>query len=218
MINDSVFNDERISSQRFTGKTLQKCVFNRCKFDGADLTETQFIDCFFYDDLQQIGCSFQNAILKDASFKHCDLTMADFQNIQGLGCEIRECKASGANFSGANFMNMITARTWFCSAYLTKNNFSYANFHNVILEKCELWENRWSGANVLGANFHGSDLSGGEFTEFDWASANFTHCDLTNSDLGELNIRKIDLDGVKIDSWQQSHLLENLGIIVIHSA
>jgi len=39
----------------------------------------------------------------------------------------------------------------------------------------------------------------GEFNQIEWQSANFTHCDLTNSDLGELNIRKVNLDGVKID-------------------
>jgi fluoroquinolone resistance protein len=110
---------------------------------------------------------------------------------------------------------MITSRSFFCSAFMTKTNFSYANFQNVILEKCDLSGNRWNGANVLGANFSGSDLSGGEFNQIEWQSANFTHCDLTNSDLGELNIRKVNLDGVKIDCWQQTHLLEKLGIIVV---
>ena len=37
-------------------------------------------------------------------------------------------------------MNMITTRTWFCSAYITNTNLSYANFSKVVLEKCELWE------------------------------------------------------------------------------
>lgn len=68
-----------------------------------------------------------------------------------------------------------------------------------------------------GCKFQRRRPSGGEFTEFDWNNVNITHCDLTNSDLGELNIRKVDLDGVKIDDWQQSHLLEKLGVIVIHS-
>ena len=69
--------------------------------------------------------------------------------------EIRECRAQGADFRGASFMNMITSRTWFCSAYITKSNLSYANFAKVVLEKCELWENRWHGAQVLGASFSG---------------------------------------------------------------
>lgn len=217
MIKDQTFSDQRFSQKQLTGEIFHDCRFLRCRFDSSDLSEVAFMNCIFYDDETQAGCSFQHAQLKDASFKNCDLTMADFKNIQALGLEIRECKATGADFSGASFMNMITSRTWFCSAFMTKNNFSYTNFSKVILEKCELWENRWTGANVQGANLSGSDLSGGEFTEFDWNNVNITHCDLTNSDLGELNLRKVDLDGVKIDDWQQSHLLEKLGVIVIHS-
>ena len=30
-------------------------------------------------------------------------------------------------------MNMITSRTWFCSAFMTKNNFSYTNFSKVTM-------------------------------------------------------------------------------------
>ncbi len=66
--------------------------------------------------------------------------MSNFKNISALGLEISECLAQGADFRGANFMNMITTRSWFCSAYITKTNLSYANFSRVILEKCELWK------------------------------------------------------------------------------
>lgn len=141
--------------------------------------------------------------------------MADFRHSNALGIEIRECRAQGADFRGASFMNMITTRTWFCCAYITKSNLSYANFSKVVLEKCELWENRWKGAQILGATFSGSDLSGGEFSSFDWRAANFTHCDLTNSELGDLDVRGIDLQGVKLDSYQVSQLMERLGIVVL---
>ncbi len=141
--------------------------------------------------------------------------MADFRHASALGLEIRECRAQGADFRGASFMNMITSRTWFCSAYITKSNLSYANFAKVVLEKCELWENRWHGAQVLGASFSGSDLSGGEFSGFDWRAADVTQCDLSNAELGELDLRTTDLQGVKMDSHQAALLLERLGIAVI---
>lgn len=56
---------------------------------------------------------------------------------------------------------------------------------------------------------------GGEFSSFDWRAANFTHCDLTNSELGELDVRGIDLQGVKLDSYQIAQLMERLGIVVL---
>ncbi|HHP1954856.1 pentapeptide repeat-containing protein, partial [Citrobacter braakii] len=58
-------------------------------------------------------------------------------------------------------------------------------------------------------------LSGGEFSTFDWRAANFTHCDLTNSELGDLDIRRVDLQGVKLDNYQASLLMERLGIAII---
>jgi len=217
MIQDITFNDQKISRGELQEDIIQNCRFLRCRFDRADLSELRFIHCSFYDDQHQAGCSFHRANIKDTCFEHCDLTMADFRNAEALGCEMKECKGQGVDFRGASFMNMLTSRSFFCSASLTQNNFSYANFQNVILEKCQLSGNRWNEANILGANFSGSNLSESEFGHIDWSSANFTHCDLTHSDLGELNLRKVNLDGVKIDSWQQTQLLEKLGIIVVNA-
>ena len=42
-----------------------------------------------------------------------------------------------------------------------------------------------------------------------------SHCDLTNSELGDLDIRGVDLQGVKLDNHQASLLMERLGIAVI---
>ena len=95
MFTNQVFTDQRFSVKQFTGETLENCRFYRCRFDSTDLSDTVFVDCLFYDDEEQKGCSFQHAKLQDASFKRCDLTMADFKNIQALGCEIREARAGG---------------------------------------------------------------------------------------------------------------------------
>ena len=196
---------EKIDRNRFTGEKIENSTFFNCDFSGDVLDGVDHPE----------ACNFSRAMLKDAIFKSCDLSMADFRNASALGIEIRHCRAQGADFRGASFMNMITTRTWFCSAYITNTNLSYANFSKVVLEKCELWENRWMGAQVLGATFSGSDLSGGEFSTFDWRAANFTHCDLTNSELGDLDIRGVDLQGVKLDNYQASLLMERLGIAVI---
>ncbi|MGG6686556.1 UNVERIFIED_CONTAM: pentapeptide repeat-containing protein, partial [Salmonella enterica subsp. enterica serovar Weltevreden] len=75
------------------------------------------------------------------------------KNISARGLEISECLAQGADFRRANFMNMITTRSWFCSADITKTNRSDANFSRVRLEKCELWGNRWNGTVITGAGF-----------------------------------------------------------------
>ncbi len=104
---------------------------------------------------------------------------------------------------------------YFCSAYITGCNLSYANFEQQLIEKCELFENRWIGANLRGASFKESDLSRGFFLEDCWEQFRVQGCDLSYSELYGLDPRKIDLTGVKICSWQQEQLLEQLGVIII---
>ncbi len=53
-----------------------------------------------------------------------------------------------------------------------------------------------------------------EFSSFDWSLADFTGCDLTGGALGELDARRINLDGVKLDGEQALQLVESLGVIV----
>lgn len=209
------FIAEKITREQFTGLKMKNLIFQNCDFSGADLTDSEFIDCKFYDKDNQLGCKFDHAVLKNASFKNCDLSMASFRNILGLGIEIRSCLVQGADFRGANFRNIITARSWFCSAYITKSNLSYANLSGVVLEKCELWENRWNGTIISGSEFSGSDLSGGEFSSFDWTSANFTGCDLTNSQLGNIDIKRMNLQGIKLDDHQAMDIMESLGVTII---
>ncbi|WP_182058854.1 Qnr family pentapeptide repeat protein [Pantoea sp. ME81] len=207
---------EKIGKNRFTGEKIENSTFLNCDFSACDLSGTEFTGCTFYDRENQKGCNFSRATLKDAIFNSCDLSMADFRNVSALGIEIRSCMAQGADFRGASFMNMITTRTWFCSAYITKTNLSYANLSKVVLEKCELWDNRWIGTHILGATFSGSDLSCGEFSSFDWPSANFTYCVLTNSEPGEIDVREVDMQGVKLDNYQASLILQHLGISVVN--
>ncbi len=210
-----VVENKRMGVEELTGQIVTGVTFLDCDFSRVDLSETHFIDCSFYDPDRQVGCNFRSAKLKGASFKRCDLTVCIFNFASALGLEISECKAQGADFSSASFMNVISNKSWFCNAYINKSNLAYANFSKVNLEKCELWDNRWTGANVTGASFAGSDMSGGEFSLFDWRSADFTGCDLTNSQLGDLDIRLVNLDGVKLDRDQMNHLAAHLGINVI---
>nr|WNL65358.1 Pentapeptide repeat protein [Acinetobacter gerneri] len=84
-----------------------------------------------------------------------------------------------------------------------------------LIEKCDLFENRWIGANLRGASFKESDLSRGVFSEDCWEQFRVQGCDLSHSELYGLDPRKIDLTGVKICSWQQEQLLEQLGVIIV---
>jgi fluoroquinolone resistance protein len=121
----------------------------------------------------------------------------------------------GANFLKASCANIITQRSYFCSVYITSCDLSYTNFQGQNIEKCELYENKWTGANLVGASLQGSDLSRGVFSPDSWGDFNIQDCDLTNSELYGLDPRRVNLSGVKIFDWQQEHLLDSFGIVVV---
>ncbi len=131
----AIVSNERIGRDRFTGATVANTHFRNCDFSGADLTGTTFVNCVFYDADTQAGCRFNGAQLKEARFRQCDLSMCGFAFAKALGLEIVECRAQGADFSNASFMNQITARSWFCSAVIRQSNLAYADFSGVTLEK-----------------------------------------------------------------------------------
>lgn len=123
--------------------------------------------------------------------------MSHFKGANCFGIELRDCDLKGANFSQVSFVNQVSNKMYFCSAYITGCNLSYANFEQQLIEKCDLFENRWIGANLRGASFKESDLSRGVFSEDCWEQFRVQGCDLSHSELYGLDPRKIDLTGVK---------------------
>lgn len=214
MITEQTFVDEDFSQQDLQQAEFNRCQFYRCNFRGCDLTDARFMHCQFIEQGDMEGCRFDYAILKDSSFKDCDLSLARFTGAQCFGIELRNCNLKGADFDRASFANVITRRTYFCSAYITGCNLSYANLEDQRLEKCELFENRWNGANMVGASLQGSDLSRGEFSPEIWGQFALEGCNLEHVDLTGLDPRRVNLQGVSICVWQQEQLLAPFGLII----
>ncbi|EEX92304.1 quinolone resistance determinant QnrC [Vibrio orientalis CIP 102891 = ATCC 33934] len=212
---DQSFVQEDFSKRDLSGFIFSNCKFYCCSFKRTNLRDAQFIDCAFIEQGELEGCDFSYSDLRDASFKRCKLSMSYFSGANCFGLELRECDLKGANFSQASFVNHVSHQVYFCSAYITGCNLSYVNFERQLIEKCDLFENRWIGANLRGASFKGSDLSRGVFSEDCWDQFKVQGSDLSHSELYGLNPRKVDLTGVKICSWQQEQLLEQLGVIVV---
>ena len=203
------------SHQDLSGHIFKSCKFFCCSFKRAKLGDAQFVDCVFIEQGALEGCNFSYSDLRDASFQRCSLSMSHFKGANCFGLGLRECDLKGADFSQASFVNQVSNKVYFCSAHITDCNLSYANFEKQCIEKCDLFENRWIGANLRGASFKESDLSRGVFSEDCWEQLRVQGCDLRHSELSGLDPRKVDLTGVKICSWQQEQLLEQLGLIVV---
>ncbi len=214
-IEDKIFDNHSFVNSDLSYAKFVKCKFFNCDFSRAEMVETSFEQCNFIEQGELEGCDFHYANLQEASFKNCQLPMSQFVGCNCFGIEFRQCDLKGVNFSQARFANQISHNVYFCSAYITGCNLSYANMERLCIEKCELFENRWIGTNLQGTSLQGSDLSNGEFSADIWGDFRIRDCDLSDCDLAGLNPARVDMHGVKIASWQQAQLLEQLGIIVM---
>ncbi|MDE1482050.1 pentapeptide repeat-containing protein [Xenorhabdus bovienii] len=198
----------------FSNEIFEAIDFSLYDFSSSNLDEAKFISCQFYSKDSREGCSFRNGSLRETSFIQCDLSLASFFNADVFGLELINCRLLGANFINARFMNYISNNKWFCAGKIQGCNLSDAVLQGIILEKCDLRENRWNNTDIRGAVFKGADLSGGEFSDIIWTDADFTYSDLRHSLLQGLDLRKVNLTGVKMDTYQISSLISQLGIIM----
>ncbi len=203
----------------FSGEDLQdhhfiKCHFYRCNFSHCDLTDSKFEACSFLENGDLTGCDFGFATLTSSQFTQCDLSLSQFKGSHCFGAEFKASNLKGADFYRASFSNYITQKSYFCSATIIESNLSYANLDGLLLEQCTLTDNRWIGANLNGVSMRGANLSGGEFSQDQWGTFDLQGANLTRIDLNGLDPRTVALKGVIISGWQQSQLLEPLGIIV----
>lgn len=202
----------------FSGASLaylqaKGCTFHDCNFKDASLKEAVFETCSFFDSEKQKGCYFYAAELVNSRFFQCDLSLADFERADVFAIEISSSKAQGCSFKQANFTNVVSRRKLFCSAFLTDSNFRYADFERCQLVSCDLNGSSFINANFFQTNLEKCQLINADLTGIQFERLSLAGADLRNAQLDNLDIRKIDLQDAKINDWQQSVLLESLGII-----
>ncbi len=202
----------------FSGASLayiqaKGCTFHECNFKDTSLKEAVFKSCSFFDSDKQKGCYFYAAQLVNSRFFQCDLSLADFERADVFAIEIASSKAQGCSFKQANFTNVISRRKLFCSAFLTDSNFRYADFEGCQLVSCDLNGSSFINASFFQTNLEKCQLINADLTGIQFERLTLVGADLRNAQLDNLDIRKIDLQGAKINDWQQSVLLESLGII-----
>ena len=88
---NKTFINHDFSSQDLRYMHFEQCCFYQCDFNRADLTDVKFIECNFIEQGNVDGCIFEYANLRDASFKHCRLSMSSFAGANCLGIEFRSC-------------------------------------------------------------------------------------------------------------------------------
>lgn len=198
----------------FTGNHYESVDFCEANLEKEDLSEAIFQSCIFYNDASRTGCSFHCSKLRNTVFINCDLTMCQFGFSDLFGAEFISCRLIGSDFENASFAEKLSGTNYFCSGKIEDSNLSSACLAGLLLQNCSLKGNRWFETDIMKADFRGADLSGGEFSGISWTTANFQGCDLRGSSLLGMDIRKMDLTGIRFDTWQISQLFSALGAII----
>ncbi|KAA1192128.1 pentapeptide repeat-containing protein [Photorhabdus heterorhabditis] len=212
-MNRKKFN--RADSHPFTGGHFEAVDFSEAELEKENMRDAIFHSCNFYNSTTQTGCSFRGCKLRNTIFINCDLTMCSFAFADLFGSEFTSCRLIGASFENGSFADQLTGKKYICSGKIEDSNLSSACLAGLLLQDCSLKGNRWYETDIAKTDFSGSDLSGGEFSGIQWTAANFSGCDLRGSSLLGMDIRKINLSGVRLDTWQVSQLISALGVIVI---
>jgi fluoroquinolone resistance protein len=196
------------------GLNARNCAFMGCSFSSAILRESHFTDCRFYNREEEEGCAFDLADLVAAEFRDCNLSMCDFSRSRMYRTEIIRCQAQGAVFSLVDCTHKVSPSLILGSGTFRDTNFTYCDFTRANLMDCDLSSSRFNHATLDDASLEGSNLMDADLTAIHAHHLTLRGADLRNAMIAGLDLRKIDLTGVRIMEWQQRFLLETVGMTI----
>jgi|TARA_B110000196_G_scaffold310316_1_gene312987 fluoroquinolone resistance protein len=208
------FENNSCRDAKFETLELTDCTFITCGFDSASIKETKFNGCVFYDKETERSCSFKFAQFDDVSFKHCDLTMANFSRANLYRVTLNQCPATGIDFSYASTCHQVGNTVMLTDAWINHCNMSYADFRGAKFNDCDLSGNRFSHSVLDHACFENTLLNDSDFHAVTAEGLSIKGADLRDAQISGLDIRAIDMTGVRFNGYQQRILLEAIGLII----
>lgn len=173
----------------YSGKTMRKRAFNKCKF---------------------VGCNFYKSDLRDNSFEdclfdNCDFSMADVDGTGLRNISFNNCKILGVNFTKCSrfmfsfsFENCIIDYSTFFGTKLKKTQFI----------KCSLKEVDFSEADLSSASFNQSDLSGTKFSNTILEKADFRYAVNFDIDPEYNKLKKARFSVTQLEGLLYKHQLD----------
>jgi uncharacterized protein YjbI with pentapeptide repeats len=194
-----------------------KCVdLSNASFIGADILESEFSHCKFFNSLFSLNCKrcrFLDCDIVDCDFEGTNFSHSNFQGTNFTGSDLSWTNCFMVNFSGVTLVNV--KFYWAnCSMSLFSNaEFNDCQIHGTNFTSCILSDIRMSNVDSVGANFTNTNLTGCYINNSNFTGANFTNADLkrsifkgcdlfmailrktnlSNSNLSEANLTGVDL-------------------------
>ncbi|MCG8433162.1 MAG: pentapeptide repeat-containing protein [Gammaproteobacteria bacterium] len=210
--NDCRFKGTDAKGARFEHLKFVDCTFFNCVFDSLHAVENTFENCRFYDSDSESGCSFKFATLRDCRFYKCELTLSNLTREDIYLTEFHGCQMSGADLSHATDAHAIGRSVELFGASLIDCNLAYLDLQGATLIEADLSGSRLSHAQLGGANLTGAVLADCDLHQVGAENVILEGCDLRGATVSGLDVRKVDVTGVKIHPDQALFLLQTLGM------
>lgn len=132
------FENLDLRSMKAFGSVWKDCVFEKCKFDLADLRTSKFTDCLFrHCSLRLVN--FSLGIFENTKFVNCDLEQSSFSGGQFNNGLFNECRMAYAEELFSNVT--LKGKVAFYSCNFHGSNLCYreASLGTVSYTDCNFW-------------------------------------------------------------------------------
>lgn len=222
------------SSHELRGLSFQKCIFADVSFHGADLGETVFDECEFFNcDFQRVrargstfhlpkieSCqfsesSFSEALFSQGTFTMCDLLSSDWSGSTLAGMKFRVCMMSAKQFPNESvFSQASLTNTSFEQCFMKGVDFEFALMNAVRFRMCVLEESCFMKTNLTGVTFELSELGKSFFDLANAHSCSLAGVDLSYAKLKHTRWENCDFTGANIRGavWPEAEFIDCQGI------
>ena len=133
----------------FTG-----CVFERCRFQEADVKRMSFVDCFF-DHCDMSNMRFLNTTFQRTHFKNCRMIGADFSETTMMNTNFEACAMDYAGFTHTKIK-----QTQWTTCCLRESLWTEVNFQHIFLIDSDFTGSEWQQTPLKGLDFTACKIEG----------------------------------------------------------
>ena len=157
--------------------TLQRSVFEDCRFVNCDFSCARIAGCKF----------------NDCEFRDSNLSSVDCGKSKFIGASFRDCKATGVNWTTLDWSSYrLGPPMLFELSDISFSVFSSLKLRGLCLRNCKAHD----------VDFSGSDLEGSSFCRTDFQDSRFSACRLDRCDFREATNYLIDPSDNSIEEAQ----------------
>lgn len=175
--------------QRMERTLFEKCTFDGCVWDEAEVRSCEFTECLFTD---------------------CSVSLTNFTDSRFAECTWRDCRILSVDWAAIHCNPMAAAPMIFAGCRLTYSRFVGVDLRRWRFDRCDLTDADFSDARLSDAVMHGCDLRAARFV-----NADMRRLDLSTSFNYLFDVRNNKVAGLRVSAAEAINLLEVFDLDVV---